>query len=1051
MSKRSWVKLSNTAIDRRTTVFVLLLLIILVGAYSLHELPTEAEPEIVVPYIVVTTQYDGVTPEDMESLITIPIERKLTGISGIKEITSTTLESRSTIVIEFEADMVIEDALQRVRDKVDLAESDLPEDADDPVVNEINLGEMPILYMCLTGDLPLAVLTDIAEDFEDQIETIAGVLDVEIVGGVEREIQIVVDPDRVAEYGISFADLISVTRLENVNTPGGAMNLGEAKFNMRTPGEFTTPDEITGLPVKTGPNGTVYLRDVATVRDGFKELTSRSRVNGRPAVTLTVAKRSGENIIEVVDDVNAEVAGMLASLPAGVDMAVTWDESVWVRDLVSELRNSILSGLILVVAVIFIFLGIANAIFVALAIPISMLITFAVLYFCDITLNMVVLFSLTLSLGMLVDNGIVVVENIYRHYQSGLDRVTAAKVGTAEVAWPITASTLTTVAAFAPMFFWPGIFGEFMMFLPITVCVALTASLFVGLVVNPALTAVFMRVRRHGNGGTRKELPHLLRFYGGFLRLAIQWRAVTVTVAVASLVIIGGVYFKDARTIFLPETEPPQAYVRIECPEGTNLDTSDAIVAQIEALLEPYADNTENLVSRIGSQTSGSFKRGKGTTTHLSQVTIDFPKLHKCTRLPSAIVEEMRDLFKPIVGAQITVDKEDMGPPTGPPINVEISGEEFETLAALAGEIEEWIRDIPGLVDLQDDYDKGKPEVKVVVDREQAWRMGLNTTLVGLTIKAAVDGRKAADYREGDEEYDVVVRFPDSFRADLRNIEDMNLINMAGQPVPFSEVARIEQSSGLGRIRRIERKRTITVSAEVAGDRTAPEVLDDVRARLDDFPTPQGYSIAFTGENKEMEETAAFLKKAFVVAIFLIALVLITQFNSVLQPLIILSSVLLSLAGVFLGLHIFNMPFGILMTGIGCISLAGVVVNNAIVLLDFINQLRSRGLTVEDAIVEAGVTRFRPVMLTAVTTILGLIPMAIGVSFDFFSWTWVLGGESSQWWGSMAVAVIFGLAFATVLTLVVVPALYSYMDSLSSVFVRAVPEVAPTGEEAPAK
>ncbi|MFO7974013.1 MAG: efflux RND transporter permease subunit [Candidatus Hydrogenedentota bacterium] len=1026
--------ISNAAINRSTTVFVLLLLIFIAGIYSYVNLPRESNPEIVVPYITVSVPYEGVAPEDIESLITLPIERRLAGLSGVKEMKSSSVEGLSFIFLEFEPDIDIDDALQKVRDKVELAEPDIPEEANEAVINEINTAEFPIMIMSLSGNLPLSVLDQIAEDMEDKIETIEGVLDVEVIGGVEREIQIEVDPERVAQYGISFADLISVVAQENVNTPGGTMDLGEAKFLMRTPGEFKNPDDINDLVVKQGPEGTVFLRDVATVRDGFEDIETKSRLNGEPCVTLTVIKRSGANIIEIADEVNAEIAEMLEDLPKGLEVSVTWDESNYIRELVSELENSILTGLIMVMVVIFLFLGFSNAIFVAFAIPVSMLITFTVLHMTGVTLNMVVLFSLILALGMLVDNGIVVVENIYRHRQEGLTRVEAAKVGTAEVAWPITTSTLTTVAAFVPFFFWPGIMGEFMYYLPYTVIVALASSLFVGLVVNPALASVFMQLH---NGRPPSRAAHenpVLRLYASILRTALRWRAVTVMFAVGGLIVIAAIFLSTAETIFMPDTEPPQAYIDIECPEGTNLETTDYYARRVESMIAPYTPYMESVVTSVGSlgvtPDAGSLV-GTSKAEHISRITLDFPPLEECEMMPSQVLRDLRNTIPELSGVDIRIEQMDMGPETGPPINVEISGDDFDTLAGMAEDIKQEIEDVPGLVDLRDDYNKGKPEVRIIVDRQEAWRMGLSTQLIGITVQAAINGRKAADFREGDEEYDVVVRFPKSFREDLSNIDTMNLIAVDGRRVPFSSVARIEQGAGMGAIKRIDRNRTITVSADVHPDYNAREVLGVVQDRLADFPRPANYFINYTGENEDMKETQDFLMKAFVIAVFLITLVLVTEFNSITQPFIILTSVVLSLAGVFLGLYVFRMPFGILMTGVGCVSLAGVVVNNAIVLIDYINQLRNRGLALNDAILKAGVTRFRPVLLTAVTTILGLVPMAIGVSVNFRELKLIVGGEMSQWWGSMAVTVITGLTLATILTLIVVPTLYSLMAGLS--------------------
>lgn len=1029
------MKINDIAIDRRVTVYVLLLLIFLMGAYCYLVLPRESNPEIVIPIILVSTPYEGVTPSDMESLVTIPIERKLTGLSGVKQIESTSAEGISVISIEFEADEDIDSALQKVRDKVDQAKPDLPTDAEDPQIQEINISDFPIMYLSLTGEVGLALMTKIAEDLEDELESIRGILDVKVIGGIEREIQIVVDPDRASEFGVSMADLVLLAQVENVNTPAGAMELGEAKFSVRVPGEFTGAEEIRSLVVNAGPDGVVYMRDIAEVYDGFKEMETRSRLNGREAVTLTVAKRAGANVISVTDEVMRTLDVFRDQLLPGMDIQVTTDQSVHIRDMVAELENSILSGLILVLTVIFLFLGFSNAIMVALAIPISMLMTFVALYATDTTLNFVVLFSLILALGMLVDNGIVVVENIFRHVQEGLPPIEAAKRGADEVALPIISSTMTTICAFAPLFFWPGIWGSFMFYLPQTVSLALLASLFVGLVVNPALASVFMHFRPKTARREQRKHHFTLRVYAFFLRKALRWRAVTLTMAVSALVILVTLFLKEAKVEFTPETEPFEAYVDIDCAEGARLEFTDDIARQVEEVISEYKDHLEFVITNVGSRGVSFMGSSGGTSSHIGRVTMDFPKLGESEMLPSVIIREVREKLKHITGAELRVQQSDHGPPPEPPVNVEISGDDFDRIADLAMRIRERIHDVPGLVGLRDDYERGRPEIRVTVDRQQSLLMGLNTRFIGQAVQAAINGRKAGNYREGDKEYDVIVRFPREFREDLTNLESMTLVNLHGTVTPFSSVARIEQGAGLGTIKRINRKRTVTVSAEVQG-RTGPEVLKDVRAALADFPVPPNYTISYTGQNEEQEEAQGFLGRAFIVALFLIALVLISQFNSILQPMIIMSSVILSLAGVFLGLNIHNLAFGVIMTGIGCISLAGVVVNNAIVMIDFINQRRRECATVHEAIISGAITRFRPVMLTAVTTILGLVPMAIGVSYDFRNLEWIVGGDSSQWWGPMAIAVIYGLAFATLLTLIVVPTLYSLSVSFHNFLLR---------------
>jgi multidrug efflux pump len=1044
------MKVTDYAISRSSTIYVLLTIILAMGTYSYVTMPRESAPDVIVPFINVNTRYEGVAPSDIETLVTIPIERKLTGISGVKKIMSQSYEGLSGIVIEFQADSDIDEALQKVKDKVDLAKQDLPEEADDPVIYEVNIAELPIIRISLSGETGTAVLNEIADEIEDRIEAIKGVLDVNIIGKREREIYIEVDPKRVAQYGISLVDLVTVTELENVNTPAGSLNIGEAKYLMRVPGEIRSPDELLGLVVRSGPSGVVYLRDIATVRDGFEEPTTISRVNGRPSLTIAVSKRSGENVLKISEDVKNFVEDARKNLPPTCSLDIIEDEADNIRELIGDLENNILSGLILVVIIIMIFMGLANAFFVSLAIPFSMLIAFVVLNMLGITLNMVVLFSLVFSLGMLVDNGIVVVENIYRLVCLGVPRVEAARRGVSEVAMPIIGSTMTTVVAFVPLLFWPGIWGSFMSYLPKTVIATLMGSLFVGLLCNPVFAAHFMR-RPHRSMANREHKPHpILDRYEQFLRLAIRWRGVTATLAFTTMLSIATVYLSGATVEFTPDTEPLQAMILVEMPEGTSLDKSDEVVREIEQRLEPIKEYTDFILANVGEQGGRSMGAGSGVTTHLSNVIIDFPRIQVAKKLPSEILNSILHTFDDMSGVKIRFEKAEQGPPLKPPVNIEISGTSFDVLKELSEQAQELIKDIPAIHDIHDGLDEGKPEVRVRVDREQEWLTGLNTQFVGMTVKAAIDGMVAGKYREGDDEYDVIVRFPEEFRQDLSNIKEMNLINLSGQPIAFGSVAKLEQTQGYGSIERINRRRTITVSADVIeprqGGRPAAAVLIDVRNRLQEkLALPPGYIVNYTGENEDQEDSMRFLVKAFGVSLLLISLVLVFQFNSVTQTLIIMSSVVLSLAGVFLGLLVHDLPFGVIMTGMAVISLAGVVVNNAIVLIDFINARKVEGVDTIDAIVDAGITRFRPVMLTAVTTVLGLVPMALGISFDFRTLEWSNGGYSSQWWGPMAIAIIWGLSIATVLTLVVVPTLYSFTDSISSFFMslvksEAVPE-----------
>ena len=1020
------------ALKRQVTVLALLILIVVAGVYCYLTLPRESFPDITIPYVFVTTTYEGVAPEDMEELITIPIERKLKGIDDVEEIRSTSAEGLSTVAIKFLPKVDIDDALQKVRDKVDQAKNDLPAELeDDPVIKEVNFSDMPVIRVVLSGPLSLRRLQNLAEDIQDRIESIAGVLEARLSGGLEREIHVEFDLDRVGAYNVPFSSIVGSVTNSNVNMPSGSMDIGEGKYLVRVPEDFQHPSEIYSIVAFVRDGKPVYLRDVATIKDAFKDPLTRSRINQEKSVTIAVLKRSGENIVRVTDEVKRVINEMRPELPQTLKIDLTSDQSNDVRLMVSDLENNIISGLILVLAVIFVFIGGQSAIFVALAIPYSMFITFILLTGFNITLNMVVLFSLILALGMLVDNGIVIVENIYRHMQQGATRQEAAAVGTDQVAWPVITSTLTTLGAFAPMLFWPGIMGEFMGFLPQTLIMALSASLFVALIINPVLSARYQKVKVTAStlNATEKE-PLIKRFYLSILKWSLRHRLIVIASAVILLIgaTMGYVFFGKG-VEFFPETEPRRAYVNIKAPEGTNLDASDKLVAQIEKIVAPY-DDIRYIISNIGAVGGDPFSHG-GTGTHISRVVLDFKDFHDRSRPSSEIIKEVRQkILNTVYGADIQVEKEQEGPPTGPPINIEISGEDILLLGELAAHVRRIIKDIPGLVDLKDNFVRGKPEIRVRVDKEKAALMGLDTYTIAYTVKSAINGVKAGVYREGKDEYDIIARLPENDRNSIKSLKRITVSGPQGEPIPLTSLATVSLGSGIGAIMRLDQKRVVTVSGDVSG-RLANDVIKDIKARLSQkMDWPRGYRYRFTGEQQEQAKAQAFLSKAFFACIAIILLILFTQFNSFITPLIIMASVLFSLIGVFIGLLATGTAFGIIMTGIGVISLAGVVVNNAIVLIDYINQLMDRGMASTEALLRAGSVRFRPVMLTAITTILGLVPMATGVSFDFRKMALDIGGESSQWWGPMAVAVIFGLGFATLLTLILVPVLCSLAHSL---------------------
>lgn len=1026
--------LTNAAISRRSTIFALMIIIFIMGLFSYVTLPRESNPDITIPIIMVQTNYEGAASEDVENLITLPLERKLRGVKDVKEIRSVSAEGASMIEVEFVPEVDISEALQRVRDKVDEAGGDLPADLEnDPAVIEINLSEWPILMIAISGDVSERVLKEVAEDLEDRIEEIPAVLEVDVTGDRKREIRVEFDPDRMAAYKLSFTEILSLVQRENVNVPGGSIDLGRGKYMLRIPGEFTDPSEIDNLVLVARQGRPIYLKDVATIRDTFQDPQSYARINDRSSVTLSVKKRSGENIIELSNEVFALLDGVGPHLPPSVHFTVTLNESKDIHNIVTELENSILTALVLVLTVLFLFLGLRSAFFVALAIPFSMLISFAVLQILGITLNMVVLFSLIIALGMLVDNAIVIVENIYRHMEEGKGRIEAAREAASEVGWPIIASTLTTLCAFGPMLFWPDIMGEFMKFLPMTLIIVLSSSLFVALVINPVVCATYLRIGKRKP--EQKKEKAVVRGYRGLLEFSLRHRLFSVFVAFALLVGIVCVYIaSDPESELFPDTDPNRAFVSIKAPQGTSLDTTNALAFEVEDIVSEEQD-LKYVTGEVGVGSGW----GSARESRLGQVSVEFVERDERGESSILVVDRIRQALADITGADIKVEKERMGPPVEAPVVIKVKGEDVMVLATLVEEAKGMISNITGLVDVEDDLSRAKPEIAIYVDREKATLLGLSTIEISNTVKAAVNGWKIGDYREGEDEYDIVARLPERSRRTLAQLVNILIPTQTGDPVPLSTVAQLEMRTGFGAIRHLDQKRLIRITGHNSG-RSSLEIIEDVRERLKKLELPTGYSITYGGDFEEQQKSSAFLGRAFLIAVFLIFMVLLTQFNSLAQSLIVISSVVLSLMGVFLGLMITGMPFGIVMTGIGVISLAGVVVNNAIVLIDYINLLRKRGFDLHDALVQAGVIRFRPVMLTAITTILGLTPMALGISFDFRSFNLQLGGESAQWWGPMAVAVIFGLAMATLLTLVVVPVLYSLSETFSlRSLVKSVP------------
>jgi multidrug efflux pump len=1072
---------SDTAVKKRISVMVLAVIIVIAGVFSYVSLPRENSPDITIPHVFVQTNYRGVSSEDIETGITIKIEKKLKGLDRVKNIQSVSSEGMSQIDVEFIPGTDIDLVLPKVKDKVDEAKPDLPSDLEDePSVYEVNFSELPIVTFSLYGTCGPRCLKKIADDLKDDIEAIPGVLEAEVTGGREREIRVEVDADKLAYYHIPITNLQQTVSSENQNTSGGAITLGDGRYQLRVPGEFETPEQILTLVVATHQGRPVYLKDVAHVTDGLKDEASRARLDGIDAVSIAVKKRVGENIIHIADQVDALIERSQPTWPEGTQITKLMDQAKEIRLMVADLENNIITGLILVVVVLLFALGLRNALLVSLAIPFSMLLSFTVLQVMGITLNMIVLFSLTLALGMLVDNAIVIVENVYRYMEQGVPRLQAAMRAAGEVAWPVIGSTMTTLAAFFPLIFWTGLMGEFMKYLPITLVVTLSSSLFVALVINPALCAVFMKVKASRAGDTQSEAgtgrPEeeekpvairgpILRTYAAILRGALNHKLTVLGISFAVLVLLFQIWYLgvgiEKPIEFFPAIDPKSVFVNIDPPEGADLAYVDNIARQVEMAvsgrweadgpppaLSDYArayipsphekadgenfeaptdlNNIEHIYAKVVQGGSG-FSFDSNLPNHIGIQFLDFEDRKTPT---TRDIETIRHRVRHIAGAQVTVAQQEEGPPTGAPINIEISGGDFARLGALAEQVRAVIEKMPHVEDVRDDFVGGLPSVRVRIDRQKTALYNMTTSQIGSALKTAYNGLDVSTFYDGDEDYDIVVTLAEADRHVTDVLHKLMIPTPGGTMVPLTTLATIDYSGSLGDIVRINHDRVVTVKADVDEAKLpAAQARTRAEALLADFPLPAGYQIKFTGENEFQQESEDFLAKAFVVAVLLIFLILVTLFNSISQPLIILTSVALSLGGAFVGLFVLRSPFGIIMSGLGVFSLAGVVVNNAIVLIDYTNKLRERGMALVEAVVAAGATRLRPVLLTAITTILGLLPMVTGVSYDFHKLAISWASFSTLWWRSMAIVVIFGLLVATLLTLVVVPTLYALVET----------------------
>lgn len=1111
--------LSSLAVNNRTSIIILTLIIAILGITSYITMPKESFPEVVFPTIYVGTPYPGNSPVDIENLVTRPIEKEIKGITGVDKISSTSMQDYSTIIVEFTPEIDLSKALQDVKDAVDQAKSELPTDLDqDPNVFEINLQDLPIMYINISGDYSNDELKEYAEYLQDEIESMTEIQEANISGLLEREIRVDANPYKMDAMEVSFSDIESAIAAENLTISGGNIKTGDFRRSLRIAGEFTDASQIEDVIVKTEDGDIVYVRDVATVRDTYEERSSYARMNNNPVVTLGVVKRRGGNLIAAADKIKEVVAKAQENrFPKDLEIAITNDQSKATKLQVDNLENSIISGVILVILVLMFFLNLRNALFVGIAIPLSMFMSFMLLSFFGITINMMVLFSLILALGMLVDNGIVVVENIYRLMQEGYSPVRAAKEGVGEVALPIITSTATTLAAFLPLAFWSGLIGQFMRYLPITLIIVLSSSLFVALVINPVLTAMYMKLETDKSRKQKKRLmiiagilaavavlfyisqvftiANLLMLFALLIPLnvylltpAIKWfqshflswleniytKAISFSLRgrnpyfiffgtiLLLFLSIGLVIVKQPQVEFFPSNEPNYINVFIERPIGADIEATNDLTQQIEnqifKLLQPYDSVVEAVITQVGENANDPNEGvSPGTTPNKARINVSFVDYELREGISTRdIMEQIREVVSQYPGAEITVDKDQNGPPVGKPINIEVSGEDYDKLIALANNIQNQIEqaNIPGIEELKKDLETGKPELLVDIDRDKARRFGLSTSTIATELRTALFGLEVSKFKEGEDDYPIQLRLDDQFRYDTDALinQKVTFQDKFGnkRQVPIASVVDVNYSSTYGSIKRKNLDRVITLSSNVLEGYNATEINQDIRDIVQNMDIPAGYEVSFTGEQQEQDESSQFLLQALLIAVMTIFFIIVAQFNSVMTPFIIMASVVLSTIGVFLGLVAFDMNFVIIMTGIGIISLAGVVVNNAIVLIDYTNLVRERrryelGVREDEilpyheilnSIIDGGRVRLRPVLLTAITTVLGLVPLAIGLNINFFTLfsdfdaQIYYGGSNADFWGPMAWTVIFGLTFATFLTLIVVPVMYLLVDKV---------------------
>lgn len=1106
-------KPSSWAIDNKTSIYILTIIITIAGIFSYIRLPKEQFPEVAFPQILVNTIYPGTSPADMENLVAKPIEKQLKGISGIKKVRSSSLQDFCLVVAEFGTDVDVAEAKLKVKDAVDRARADLPSDLpQDPSVIDIDVSSIPIMNIHVSGDYDLDRLKNYADDIKDRVESLKEITRADLVGALTREIQINVDMYKMTAAKITMRDIESAVAMENMTISGGQIDMGNVKRAISVVGEYRDARKLGDIVIRGGTGAITYLKDIAEVSDTFKEQESYARLNKKNVLTLNIIKRSGENLIATSDKIKAICEDMKANaFPADLNVNITGDLSIKTRSGLKELINTIIIGFILVTFILMFFMGTTNALFVALSVPLSMFVAFLIMPTYGFTLNVIVLFGFLLALGIVVDDAIVVIENTHRIFDNGKVPIKkAAKLAAGEVFLPVLSGTLTSLAPFIPLAFWPGLIGNFMFGLPITLITTLLASLFVAYIINPVFAVDFMKphdpdhkekifnkgfiitlvvfgvimllshlghnmflrnltfcvflfylLNKFVLGGIIRAFqnnvwPRVQNGYASMLRTVLKgYRPIalllfTIFLLIASIVITAK--FIPGVRLF-PESDPNFVYTYIALPVGTSQAYTNKITSMVEdRIIGVVGENNpivESVISNVAIGAGDPSNFEQQTSPHLGKVTVAFVEFEKRHGQSSAdYLSKIREVVQDIPGAEIIVEKENNGPPAGKPISIEISGDDFDELTSTAKLLKQYLDElqIGGVEELKSDISITNPQLKITVDRQRANREGISTAQIGSDLRNAVFGKEISKLRDGEDQHPIMLRFQEDQRNNINLLLNQSIIyrdmNMGGQmrQVPMASLTKMEYGNTVGSIKRKNLKRIVTISSNVLNGFNPNEVLANVQAATAKFQGAPGVTIGFAGEQEDQAEAMGFLGRSLLISLGLIFLILVTQFNSFSKPMVILIEIVFSIIGVLLGFTMIRMEFSIIMTGIGVVALAGVVVRNGILLVEFADMMMKQGYNIGEATIEAGRTRMTPVILTAMATVFGLIPLAIGFNIDFVSLftEWkpniFLGGDNVAFWGPLSWTMIFGLGFATLLTLILVPALMVIVSQTKSRF-----------------